>query len=95
MRLPDNVTIEGSALTNCNKELQLDCSSLEIVNGLVLANNRTLVISCLDNIIKVVIPNGVIKIEVVLFGDVQKLNRFIYLWDVKRLDVVHSTGVHN
>lgn len=73
MRLPDNVTIEGSALTNCNKELQLDCSSLEIVNGLVLANNRTLVISCLDNIINVVIPDGVIKIESGAFGGCSKI----------------------
>lgn len=73
MRLPDNVTIEGSALTNCNKELQLDCSSLEIVNGLVLANNRTLVISCLDNIINVVIPDGVIKIESGAFWGCSKI----------------------
>ena len=73
MRLPDNVTIEGSALTNCNKELQLDCSSLEIVNGLVLANNRTLVISCLDNIINVVIPDGVIKIESGAFRGCSKI----------------------
>ena len=73
IRLPNNVTIEGSAFTNCNNELHLDCSSLEITNGLVLANNRTSVISCLDNIINVVVPDGVLKIESGAFGGCSKI----------------------
>ncbi len=87
MRLPDNVTIEGSALTNCNKELQLDCSSLEIVNGLVLANNRTLVISCLDNIINVVIPDGVIKIESGAFWGCSKIESIYIPMGCKKIEV--------
>lgn len=85
-RLPDNVTIEGSALTNCNKELQLDCSSLEIVNGLVLANNRTLVISCLDNIINVVIPDGVIKIESGAFWGCSKIESIYISMGCKEIE---------
>lgn len=87
MRLPDNVTIEDSALTNCNKELQLDCSSLEIVNGLVLANNRTLVISCLDNIINVVIPDGVIKIESGAFWGCSKIESIYIPMGCKKIEV--------
>lgn len=95
MRLPDNVVVECSAFTNCNKKLHLDCSSLEITNGLVLANNRTSIISCLDNVFDVVIPNGVIKIKSFAFLGCTKIQSIYIPMGCKEIEFGAFKGCTN
>ena len=87
VRLPDNITVGSSAFTNCNKELQLECSSLEIINGLVLADNRKSAISCLDNISNIVVPNCVVKIKDGAFWGCSKIESIYISMGCKEIEV--------
>ena len=87
VRLPDNITVGSSTFTNCNKELQLECSSLEIINGLVLADNRKSAISCLDNISNIVVPNCVVKIKCGAFWGCSKIESIYISMGCKEIEV--------